>query len=328
MSSQTQTKMTTMKWLLKREFWEHKGGFFWTPLVVSLIIAVITAGSVAIGVAKGSAANISINGQTVTNLAERFTPDARAAAVEQFTNGYMATAIPLAFVLCFTVFFYCLNALYDERKDRSVLFWKSLPVSDAATVFSKIAMALALAPAMTLFFGTVLALLIVIFISLGAAAIGVNIFSGVLSSSALYLAPLQVAAIVPVYVLWALPTVGWLLMVGAWARSKPFLWAVGTPLLAVGLIAWFNKMLAFGWDIDWLWKYIVGRGLLSVAPGSWLAYSGKDIEMVSGAKHLEMGNLLAQSWHQLTTPNLWIGVVAGAAMIYAAIRLRRWKDEG
>jgi ABC-2 type transport system permease protein len=320
--------MNTMKWLLKREFWEHKGGFFWAPLVVSLIMAVFIAGTILFGVIKGSQANMSINGQAVSNFTERFSGEAGVAAIHKFASGYMTSAAPLLLVLSFTVFFYCLNALYDERKDRSVLFWKSLPVTDEATVLSKIAMALGLAPMMALFFGTILALLVVIFISLGAAAIGVNIFGGVLSSSALYLAPLQIAASLPVYVLWALPTVGWLLMVGAWARSKPFLWAVGTPLLAVGLIAWFNKMLAFGWNIDWLWKYIVGRGLLSVTPGSWLAYSNEDIEMVSGAKHLEMGNLLAQSWHQLTTPNLWIGVVVGAAMIYAAIRLRRWKDEG
>jgi ABC-2 type transport system permease protein len=320
--------MNTMKWLLKREFWEHKGGFFWAPLVVSSIMAVITAGTILFGVMKGNQTNMSINGQAVSNFTERFSGEAGVAAVHKFTSGYMTSAAPLLLVLSFTVFFYCLNALYDERKDRSVLFWKSLPVTDGATVLSKIAMALGLAPLIALLFGTILALLIVVFISLGAAAMGVHIFGGVLSSAALYLAPLQIAAMLPIYALWALPTVGWLLMVGAWARSKPLLWAVGTPLLAVGLIAWFNKMLAFGWDIDWLWKYIVGRGLLSITPGSWLAYSNADIEMVSGGKHLEMSTLLAQSWQQLTTPNLWIGVVAGSVMIYAAIRLRRWKDEG
>jgi ABC-2 type transport system permease protein len=322
--------MNTKKfnWLLKREFWEHKGGFFWAPLVVSLIMAVITAGSVMIGVTKGSEASIRINGQVVTKLADQFSGEEKVAAVEQFANGYMASAVPLLFVLSFTIFFYCLNALYDERKDRSVLFWKSLPVTDGATVLSKVAMALGLAPLMTLLFGTILALLIVVFISLGAAAMGVNIFGGVLGSAALYIAPLQIAAMLPIYALWALPTVGWLLMVGAWARSKPFLWAVGTPLLAVGLIAWFNKMLSFGWNIEWLWKYIVGRGLLSVTPGSWLAYSPEDLEMVGRMKQVAMGPLLAQTWQQLTTPNLWIGVVAGTAMIYAAIRLRRWKDEG
>ena len=117
-------------------------------------------------------------------------------------------------------------------------------------------------------------------------------------------------------------------MVGAWARSKPFLWAVGTPLLAVGLIDWFNKMFAFGWNIEWLWKYIVGRGLLSLTPGSWFAYSREDMQFISGMQEVKVASLFAQSWQQVTTPNLWIGVAIGAMMIYAAIRLRRWKDEG
>ncbi len=321
--------MNTMKWLLKREFWEHKGGFFWAPIVVSLIMAVVTAGTILFGVIKGREANIKINGQVVTNLAEEFMGEKRAFAIEQVTAiSYTSSVAPLLVVLSFTIFFYCLNALFDERKDRSVLFWKSLPVTDSATVLSKVAMALGLAPLMTLFFGTILAFLVVIFISLGAAAGGINIFGGVLSSPALYLAPLQIVAALPIYVLWALPTVGWLLMVGAWARSKPFLWAIGTPLLAVGLIAWFNKIFNFGWDINWMWKYIVGRGLLSITPGSWFAYSHEDIELIEGAKNLEVGTLLTQSWQQLTTPNLWIGAAIGAAMIYAAIRLRRWKDEG
>lgn len=321
--------MNTIKWLLKREFWEHKGGFFWAPLVVSLIIAIFTAGTILFGVMKGGEANIKINGQGVTNLAAEFAGENKAAAIESVTAiSYTSAIVPLLIVLTFTMFFYCLNALFDERKDRSVLFWKSLPVTDNATVFSKIAMALGFAPLMTLFFATILALLIALFFSLGAAAAGINIFGGVFSSSTLYLAPLQAVAILPVYVLWALPTVGWLLMVGAWARSKPFLWAVGTPLLAVGLIAWFNKMFAFGWNIEWLWKYIVGRGLLSVTPGSWFTYERQDMQFMSGMRELMVEQLLARSWQQLTTPNLWIGVAAGAAMIYAAIRLRRWKDEG
>jgi len=142
------------------------------------------------------------------------------------------------------------------------------------------------------------------------------------------MAPLQIAALFPIYVLWALPTVGWLLMVGAWARSKPFLWAVGAPLLAMGLIAWFNKMFSFGWQLEWFWLNIVGRGLLSLAPGSWFVLSGENIAVPGGMQEPQMNSLVTLSWAQLATPNLWIGVAVGAAMIYAAIRLRRWKDEG
>lgn len=324
MSSQT----SKMKWLLKREFWEHKGGFFWAPIVVSVIVTVITAFTILVGVTQGVKSTIVINGETVTNLAERFSPEQKATAVEHLASTYMVSAVPLLFVLSFTVFFYCLSALFDERKDRSVLFWKSLPVTDGATVLSKVAVALCLAPLITLGLAIILAIVNLIFLTIGAGAAGVNIAGELVGSTSLYMAPLHIAALFPIYVLWALPTVGWLLMVGAWARSKPFLWAVGAPLLAMGLIAWFNKMFSFGWQLEWFWLNIVGRGLLSLTPGSWFVLSGENIAVPGGMQEPQMNSLVALSWAQLATPNLWIGVTVGAAMIYAAIRLRRWKDEG
>lgn len=322
--------MNTKKFnsLLKREFWEHKGGFFWAPIVVSVIVTVITAFTILVGVTQGVKSTITINGETVTNLAERFSPEQKATAVEHLASTYMVSAVPLLCVLSFTVFFYCLSALFDERKDRSVLFWKSLPVTDGATVLSKVAVALCLAPLITLGLAIILAIVNLIFLTIGAGAAGVNIAGGLLSSSSLYMAPLHVAALFPIYVLWALPTVGWLLMVSAWARSKPFLWAVGAPLLVMGLVAWFNKMFSFGWKLEWFWLNIVARGLASLTPGSWFLLNHDNRGLVNNLEEPQMSSLVSASWQQLATPNLWIGVAIGSAMIYAAIRLRRWKDEG
>ena len=44
----------------------------------------------------------------------------------------------------------CIRDRYDERKDRSVLFWKSLPVSDRDTVLSKAVSALVVAPTLAI----------------------------------------------------------------------------------------------------------------------------------------------------------------------------------
>jgi ABC-2 type transport system permease protein len=128
-----------------------------------------------------------------------------------------------------------------------------------------------------------------------------------------------------VYVLWALPTVGWLMMVSAWARTKPFLWAVGAPLLAAALLSWFNAMFDFNWNISWLWQHIVARGLFSVAPGSWFGFVHS---LNAGSENANAAMLLGDSWRVLGTANLWLGVAVGSAMLYAAVRLRRWKDEG
>ena len=78
----------------------------------------------------------------------------------------------------------------------------------------------------------------------------------------------------PVYALWALPTVGWLLLCSSWARSKPFLWAIMIPVFAGILIGWFGLMHLSTWTSQpWYWKNIAGRMLTSTWPGTSLAYA-------------------------------------------------------
>jgi len=320
--------MNTMKWLLKREFWEHKGGFFWTPLVVSAIMTVVLAVSLAAAVTMGAQKGVHINGADVGSLSEAMNPEQQAQFVQGLTHGYMGTGAPLFMVLGFVVFFFCLGSLFDERKDRSVLFWKSLPVSDAETVLSKVAIALVVAPVISLVFATITAVLSLLFICIAAAVAGLNIFGSVLTSGAVYLAPFQVASIIPVYMLWALPTVGWLMMVSAWAKTKPFLWAVGAPLLIGVLLLWFKALFGLEMDTDWYWRDIVARGLLSVAPGSWFGFFHADPNISLGPDNINAAALVGQSWRVLGSANIWIGAAAGSAMIFAAMRLRRWRDEG
>jgi ABC-2 type transport system permease protein len=140
----------------------------------------------------------------------------------------------------------------------------------------------------------------------------------------LLLAPLQVLALLPVYALWALPTVGWLLMVSAWARSKPFLWAVGVPLGGGVLLGWLNRMLHLDWNLHWYWVDVVGRGLVSTVPGTWFV---KNLSAGGMPPPTNTTDLLAQSWAMLAAPQIWLGVLAGAAMVAVAIRLRRWREE-
>jgi ABC-2 type transport system permease protein len=326
--------MNTMKWLIKREFWEHKGGFFWAPLVVGALISILIALPAFYFAAKGDDLQVRINGEmrsggeAVKQFSQKMTPEQMTMATDVAASSYMGFAGPLAGLLGFVLFFFCLNALFDERKDRSVLFWKSLPVSDTETVLSKVAMALAAAPLVTLAFAIASALISVLAVTLSASMVGVGSLSGLLGTPAFYYSPLLVAAMLPVFAVWALPAVGWLLMVGAWAKSKPFIWAAGVPLLVGGLIAWIDKMFALGWDTGWFWKNIVARMLLSVVPGSWFGLNSLDGSFKAGITQSDVTSMLSQSWQQFAHINIWIGAIAGAAMIYIAIRLRRWRDEG
>ena len=321
--------MNTMKWLVKREFWEHKGGFFWAPAVVGAIIALGIALTVAAGVAMGSKHGMSINGEQVTNLSTVVDAEHKAQIVNAVSQGYMAFSAPLFLIMSIVIFFFCLGSLFDERKDRSVLFWKSLPVSDSETVLSKATMALVAAPLITLGIGTVTSIAVLLIGCVGAAASGLNLFGPLLASPALYAAPFEVAAMLPVYLVWALPTVGWLMMVSAWARTKVFLWAVGVPVLTAVLVSWFNALFDFNWDVQGFWKHIVARGLLSAIPGAWFGFVDPSNGMhVDHHNSVDFSFLVIQSWKTLASADAWIGAALGAGMIYASTRLRRWKDEG
>lgn len=320
--------MNTFKWLLKREFWEHKGAFFWTPVVIGVLMTGFIAVSLAIAV-LGLSSGMEINGVQVNDLARVVTPEQRAAFANRFVFGYAGLTVPIFIAFGFCGFFYCLSALFDERKDRSVLFWKSLPLSDRDTVLSKVAMVVVVAPLIALVVAVATALIAGLFICIAAAIAGVNIFGDVLSNPATYYMPFQLLAVLPVYALWALPTIGWLLMVSAWARTKPLLWALGVPLLSGMLVAWANKMFGFDWNVGWFWKTILGRLLGSVIPGSWMSYvSQLPIVDEAGGPATAFGVGVSASWGLLASPNIWIGAALGAAMIYAAIRLRSTRDEG
>jgi ABC-2 type transport system permease protein len=319
--------MNTMKWLLRRELWENKGGFVWAPAVIGLIMVVGVILSSIAGLMFKSQHGIMIDGEQVTNLARLVDDEHKAHIVDAIAHGYVAFAGPLFLIMTIVVFFFCLGSLFDERKDKSVLFWKSLPVSDAETVLSKAAMALLGAPLITLAIGLATSVLFLLLLLVFAAIGGLNLFA-VLGQSATYLAPLEILAMVPIYTLWALPTVGWLMLVSAWARTKPFLWAVGVPVISGVLLTWFDAIFNFGWNVEWFWQHIVGRGLGSVVPGIWFAMTDVGHHIGNRSDGPDLMELVAASWSVLGTANLWIGVVLGAAMIFGAIRLRRWRDEG
>ncbi|MGI4721360.1 MAG: hypothetical protein ACRYGO_18470 [Janthinobacterium lividum] len=322
--------MKTMKWMLRRELWEHKGAFFWAPLVIAAAMVIFIGGGFAYSMAFATPEHIQINGQSM--VAVEGVPNAlRYKIAHVVATGYLGIAAPLFMVLTVVVFFYCLSALHDDRRDRSILFWKSLPLSDRDTVVSKVVTALLVAPLITIAIGVATALVLLVIGMLTAASKGLNLFAPVLMDPALYLSPLYLLGFLPLYILWALPTVGWLLLVSSWARSKVFLWAVGAPLVLLVVLTWFNFMVGqvsnIAIDTRFIGEQIIARALGGLVPGAWLSE-------VDGTRFSQMEQgldamlLLGESYRTLASPGVWLGAIAGVAMIAGAIRLRRWRDEG
>ncbi|MGO1069029.1 ABC transporter permease [Lysobacter sp. CA199] len=317
----------TFKMLLKREFWEHRGGFLWGPLIAGAI----AIGFALIGVIAGSVLFHNVAARSSDGVSVDLSGNSEK--IGGIGDMALAGGLGLVFtVYVFVVFFYALGSIYDERKDRSILFWKSLPVSDAQAVLSKLLWALVLAPVMTAVIGLGVGLVMWVLAWLAALLNGVDGASAIFTQAH----PLQLVAeivlAIPVYALWALPTVGWLMLCSAWVRSVPFVWAVVIPLLACVFVSFLDIMPGIDIPHGAIW-YVIGlRGLLSVVPGTWflneqVAASAKDAAM-TGPQALTQSIDVTSSLHALTTLDLWVGAVIGAAMVYGAIRLRRWRDEG
>ena len=96
------------------------------------------------------------------------------------------------------------------------------------------------------------------------------------------------------------------------------------PVFAGILVTWFDLMQAFDLQTGWFWSNIVRRLLLGTVPGGWMVDNGMD--MGSPLQLTEALNPV-NTYAVLATPQLWIGALAGAVMIFGAIRMRRWRDD-
>lgn len=322
---------SVFKMLLRREFWEHKGGFFWAPVVTGIIVTALTmlgtiTGSILIQKAKHRQEidwfGVELNGKQGLEAARE--------AVGYGGDVSLLMGIGIAFaVFVFVAFFYSLGSLYDERKDRSVLFWKSLPISDTQVVLSKAMWALVLAPVIAAGIGVIIGLALWLSAAASLFANGIPVASAIFTESHPFRVLLHVLSTIPVYVFWALPTVGWLMLCSAWARSKPFLWAVLVPVLTATVISWLGTLPGIEMPHLTIWYVMVFRGLFSIVPGTWyLNGSVGHPTQINDPEDLARAIDLTSSWQAFTTVDLWVGAVIGAAMIYGAIRLRRWRDDG
>jgi ABC-2 type transport system permease protein len=317
------------KLLLRREFWENKGGFFWAPIITGIIAsAFATIGMI---VATIFIQKAKSNG----DFQDHFKIDNMEGfkAVGAFGDGILANGMALSMlVMIFVVFFYALGSLYDERRDRSVLFWKSLPISDVEVVLSKVAWALVLAPVMGLIIGVFIGVVMWLIAAAGMALNGIPGMSAIFTESHAFRIVGQFFSVLPVYILWSVPTIGWLMLCSAWSRRFPFLWAVLIPLLGCAMLSMtgliVNGITGAEFPHGDIWYVVVLRGLGSLIPGLWYVSAVDAESVLKGTEGVSPQLDLSSTWSAFGTLDMWLGVAIGAAMIYLAIRLRRWRDEG
>jgi len=275
-----------MYWSVRRELWESRSIYI-APLAVAALIIV---GSVI--------STIHLPGRLHAAL-----PDV-AQQHRVIEEPYTFAALLLMFTTFIIGVIYCLDALHGERRDRSVLFWKSLPVSDLTTVLAKASIPLVVLPLLTFAITVVTQIMMLLIGTTRLMGTGLSLWSH-LALSQMWLMLLY--HLVAVHALSWSPFWGWLLLVSAWARRAPFLWAT-LPLLTIGLV----EKIAFNTTH---FAALLGY-----------RFMGGPESTTSTADPMSMDALTPPPVQFLTCASFWMGLLVAAAFLAAAARIRRYRE--
>jgi len=283
----TETATRPLYWSIRRELWENRAVYIAPMAVASVFLFAFMISTV--------------------HLAQKMRAAFALDAIHQrevIEQPYNFAALLLMGTYLIVAAFYCLDALYGERRDRSILFWKSLPVSDLTAVLSKASIPLVILPLLT-FAITLVTQWIMLLLS-----------TAVLAGSGMSPAPLWTQLpmfqmslglfnhLIGVHALYYAPIYGWLLLVSAWARRAPFVWAA-LPLFVIGIV----EKIAFNTT------HFAHMLALRLSGGA----ESIPFPVSNGAMHPAH----SASVPFLLSPGLWIGFFLCALFLAGAVRLRR-----
>jgi ABC-2 type transport system permease protein len=278
-------------WSVRRELWEHRAVRY-APVAV--------AGLVLFGFVTGLAHS------SYKLWQPGYMPPQKQMLEHMIPYGISAVALIVTSLIVGV--FFCLGTLHNERRDRSILFWKSMPVSDLTALFAKVTVPLVILPLVT--FVVIVVTQFIMFL-LATADIVANGHPAAAYWSTLPLPQIWVEVLYGLITLsfWYWPVYGWLLLVSSWAKRAPFLWAV-LPPLGLALI----EKLAF--DTSY-----VGDVLNSRLIGNFAAAFVYNEHQKGGFPFPQMNPL-----GFVTNPGLWIGMVLGAGFFAGAVWMRQRRE--
>jgi len=322
--------MNTMLLLVKREFWEHRSLWI-APLVWSGIIIVLSAWLFFVIIPRHAPAEVlqGANVEEIQGLSDADREEVRHAIKTAKSHDVKNTSISFSFLgisqlissfVCIVLFFYLIDCLFTERRDRSILFWKSLPLSDTQVVLSKLTVALIVVPigVVVLATATQLVLFALFWMQFHGTVIG-NVLADWNFVSWLRALVVELALLL-CGVMWYAPIAAYFLLLSVWARKLVFLWAI-VPLAALpaleGVFFQSTNVLEF-----------IARRFVGFIQAMHLDERAFDV-----GRHEAAGPRIGEILDSmdisgvLLSAEAWLGLVAAAAMVFATIRIRRYRDD-
>jgi ABC-2 type transport system permease protein len=322
--------MKNLMWLIKREYWENKNLYLKAPAVIGVLLLILIAVMVFNKMPSQAQMYFEIKashgGKVTTETISIVKQDMilRSSKTVEVVVGAFYVAFAFFFVLiCSMVSYsYLSSALLADRQDKSILFWKSLPISETTIILSKLAFPLVLGPLIALIVAEIVFIFVILIVSVVGWFYDIPISTIYANNWTAFFEPLRMLALLPVYFLWALPTVAWFLMVSAWSKSRAILWAFGVPLLLAAVVVFAEKQMGLNLNFrDWLGE-ILSRFLIGTFPGAWM---GESIPKISTEK--DLAKLLLIAKETLAGWKIWAGAAVGVLMLYATVQLRRHRTE-
>jgi ABC-2 type transport system permease protein len=273
-------------WSVRRELWENRSIYIAPSIVAGIILLGSLIGAFHLPGRRHNALLLD--------------PAHRRAAIE---IPYDIVAVMLILTAFIIGVFYCLDALHGERRERSILFWKSLPVSDLTTVLSKAIIPLVVLPVVS--FAIIVVTQFIMLVISTAALLPSGLAATTWADFNIFRESLILFYGLVAIALWHAPIYGWALLVSGWVRRATFLWAV-LPLLAIG----FFEKITF--NTSHFASMLKHRLMGFAAEAFAFNMHSIDSPQLTPVRYL-------------STPGLWLGLIVAAAFVVAAVRLRRYR---
>lgn len=302
--------------LIRRELWEHRS-LYVAPLVIALLVSLFSImGQVTVSGFDHADRALDIGIVGAMNLSE----ENRSAIL----SGLMVSlSMPLVFTMWILATFYSLDSLYAERKDRSILFWRSIPLTDSETVVSKLLTAILVIPLVTFAVIAITHLTVLLTTSIWLGARGANTWHLIWSAAPFFDNWSATLVFILALAVWLSPFIGWFLFVSAFTKRSPLLVA----FLPIAVLPLLERILL---GTNLLAEAFFVRSLkIPLFPGWENFYSvfqkGEQLKMVDGASMslwsvVDLGRFLSSS-------SLWIGLVVCGMLTGGAIYVRRYRDD-
>ncbi len=292
--------------LLKRERLEHRSGFFWAPVILLLLILllgmtlVVARDNMEVVVTSQGAV---VEDSGVAAVSTLFFDLATMDDVEltyRLNRFFGVMGVPFYWLLTAVSLFTLVASVYDERRDQTVLFWKSMPVPDLTTVISKLVFVTWVGPILTII-GTCLAYVMVLV--LASAFVAEGGAQQLWSAAELGIKLPQLVVGYALHGLWVLPIYTWFLLVGTLLTRAPLLWAAGLPLIVV-----IVERILLGSEVfsGWLGAHVEPYAI------PWLSSASPAYDL--------LGNF--RPWAVLTMPTFWQGLLVAGVLLTAAVFMR------